>query len=419
MAASTSILRTSYLADIISTSVTKLNKVLSEQHAAPPSFHEDAPISLPKEASEFQDAIIDATMELHDLLLDPLTLIYKHNGHNNPVCLQAIARFEIARMIPAGGHISFADVAQKTGLDEQIITRILRHAITMRVFDEPQPCILVHTRTSKMLANSVVNDWLKVGTEEMWPAAVKMLDALEKWPGSQETNETGFSLSNNAIEPIYTLVGSSPERAVRFANAMKVFSTRPEYDPSYIVENYDWASLGQSQVVDIGGAQGHTAMELAKCFEGLNILVQDMDKVVENAELGVPEELKKRVHFMAHDFFAPQTVQADVFYFRWILHNWADKYCVLILRAQIPALKPGARIIIQDTCMPEPGTVPLWRERDLRAEDLNMGAVFNSRERTVSEWATLLTDADPRFLLKGVTQPKGSALGIIEVIWDI
>ncbi|EDO00422.1 hypothetical protein SS1G_14292 [Sclerotinia sclerotiorum 1980 UF-70] len=384
MAASTSILRTSYLADIISTSVTKLNKVLSEQHAAPPSFHEDAPISLPKEASEFQDAIIDATMELHDLLLDPLTLIYKHNGHNNPVCLQAIARFEIARMIPAGGHISFADVAQKTGLDEQIITRILRHAITMRVFDEPQPCILVHTRTSKMLANSVVNDWLKVGTEEMWPAAVK-----------------GFSLSNNAIEPIYTLVGSSPERAVRFANAMKVFSTRPEYDPSYIVENYDWASLGQSQVVDIGGAQGHTAMELAKCFEGLNILVQDMDKVVENAELGVPEELKKRVHFMAHDFFAPQTVQADVFYFRWILHNWADKYCVLILRAQIPALKPGARIIIQDTCMPEPGTVPLWRERDLRAEDLNMGAVFNSRERT------------------GVTQPKGSALGIIEVIWDI
>jgi hypothetical protein len=147
---------------------------------------------------------------------------------------------------------------------------------------------------------------------------------------------------------------------------MKVFSNRPEYDPLYIVEHYDWASLGQSQIVDIGGAQGHVAIELAKRFGNLNILVQDMDRVVENAEVGVPEELKGRVHFMAHDFFAAQTIQADVFYFRWILHNWADKYCILILRAQIPGLKPGSRIVIQDTCMPEPGTVPLWRERDLR-----------------------------------------------------
>jgi hypothetical protein len=48
-----------------------------------------------------------------------------------------------------------------------------------------------------------------------------------------------------------------------------------------------------------------------------------------------------------------------------------------------------------------------------------MGAVFNSRERTVSEWATLLTDADPRFVLKNIIEPRGSALGIIEVIWDI
>lgn len=147
---------------------------------------------------------------------------------------------------------------------------------------------------------------------------------------------------------------------------MKVFATRPDYDPSYIIDNYDWAILGQTQVVDVGGAKGHVAMELAKRFENLNILVQDMDKVVENAEPGVPDDLKGRVHFMAHDFFAPQTIQADVYFFRWILHNWSDKYCILILRAQIPALKPGAKLIIQDTCMPEPGAVALWREKDLR-----------------------------------------------------
>jgi predicted DNA repair protein MutK len=102
--------------------------------------------------------------------------------HNNPVCLQAIARFNIAAMIPVGGHISFADVAQNTGLSEQIVARILRHAITMRVFHEPQPRVLGHTKTSRMLANSIVNDWLKVGTEEMWPAAVKVRGQCHYYP---------------------------------------------------------------------------------------------------------------------------------------------------------------------------------------------------------------------------------------------
>lgn len=53
-----------------------------------------------------------------------------------------------------------------------------------------------------------------------------------------------------------------------------------------------------------------------------------------------------------------------------------------------------------------------------RAEDLTMGAIFNSKERTVSEWSALFKDADPRFVLKGVIEPKGSALGILEVVWS-
>ena len=70
--------------------------------------------------------------------------------------------------------------------------------------------------------------------------------------------------------------------------------------------------------------------------------------------------------FEEHDFFAPQTVEADAFFFRWSLRNWADKYCVLALRALIPKLKQGARVIIQDVILPEPGVGPLWKERNAR-----------------------------------------------------
>jgi len=71
---------------------------------------------------------------------------------------------------------------------------------------------------------------------------------------------------------------------------------------------------------------------------------------------------------MAHDFLTEQPVKnADVYFFRWIFHNWSDKYSIQILRALIPALKPGARVVINDNVLPEPGVLSLWQETRLRS----------------------------------------------------
>lgn len=56
-----------------------------------------------------------------------------------------------------------------------------------------------------------------------------------------------------------------------------------------------------------------------------------------------------------------------MFYFRWSLRNWADKYSISALRTLVPGLKPGGRVVIQDTIMPEPGAAPLWKEKNARS----------------------------------------------------
>lgn len=68
------------LAGIISDSVHTLEEALSRNGIATPSFDETCPCELPEDAHAAQNAVLDATAELFDLLQDPLTLIKIHGG---------------------------------------------------------------------------------------------------------------------------------------------------------------------------------------------------------------------------------------------------------------------------------------------------------------------------------------------------
>ena len=50
--------------------------------------------------------------------------------------------------------------------------------------------------------------------------------------------------------------------------------------------------------------------------------------------------------------------------------------------------------------------------------DLTMQQMFNTRERTETDWKKLVAQADSRFEWVCVHRPPGSALGIIEIAWS-
>lgn len=65
------------LAGKISVSVSQLQELLSAQGVPSPAFTEDSPERLPANTLHLQDAVLDATAELHELLTEPVRLIFK------------------------------------------------------------------------------------------------------------------------------------------------------------------------------------------------------------------------------------------------------------------------------------------------------------------------------------------------------
>jgi trans-aconitate methyltransferase len=159
------------------------------------------------------------------------------------------------------------------------------------------------------------------------------------------------------------VLAGNPDRARRFGGAMSFFTTGEGYALHHLRDGYPWESLSSGTVVDLGGSHGDVAFALARKYPQLNIIVQELPEVVKNAK----KEAGLNVTFMAHDFFDEQPIEgADVYLFRWTLHNWPDNYCVKMLKALVPALKKDARVLVMDFVMPPPNMLPNELERQLR-----------------------------------------------------
>jgi len=62
-----------------------------------------------------------------------------------------------------------------------------------------------------------------------------------------------------------------------------------------------------------------------------------------------------------------------VYFYRFVFHNLYDEKAIELLRAAIPALKKGARILMNDEILPEPGKISWRNERAIRGLDAIVG----------------------------------------------
>lgn len=158
-----------------------------------------------------------------------------------------------------------------------------------------------------------------------------------------------------------------PGRATVFAKAMGWHAMLPGFSPKYLASAFPWSSSGEMTVIDVGGGLGHVSQALCEHNPLVKCIVEDTPDVVEQGRKSLPSSLQDRISFQAHDLFQEQPIKdADVYLLRLVLHDWSDKYSKMIIRSLIPALKPGAKVVVSDRVIPGRNEVHYLVEREAR-----------------------------------------------------
>ncbi|KAJ3561212.1 hypothetical protein NPX13_g9040 [Xylaria arbuscula] len=194
-----------------------------------------------------------------------------------------------------------------------------------------------------------------------------------------------------------------------------------------VADAYDWKGAGNATVVDVGGSAGDDAILLARKYPDLKMIVQDMPMVKPVFEAELPDDVRDRVSFVTHDMFQPQQTQADIYMMKLIFHDYSEKEAAKILRALIPALRPGNRVIVIEyigkveegegdaDAKKEP--LPLSIRQMGTATDLRMMAMFNAKERPAESYRGILKAADERFDVVNIKANPLTFFAVIEAVW--
>ncbi|KAI5464567.1 putative O-methyltransferase [Mariannaea sp. PMI_226] len=418
------------LAKKITEEAEKLDKYIKANNLPEPGFGVDAPVDFPPLPDDIQNSrqeIVYATDKLGQLVRGPREQIrWGVWNFLDTLSLSLIYNFDIAQLVPIDKPIELKELQTKTTLDPVNLARALRHAMTNHIFHEPSPGFIAHTAASRALAeDEALRAWVGLNTDDIFPASAHAVQALKAHPEATSLTRTGFNYAYNTVdvEPMFATFGKNPKRAKRMGLAMASLTGGEGYEPSHFVANFDLADVDKNEgtFVDVGGSHGFICVDLGKKWKNTKFVVQDLPKTVTSAPspLTDDEDVNQRVTLQAHDFFTEQPVKdADVYFFRWIIHNYSTPYAVKIIKSLIPALKPGARVVINEHCVQDFGVDNPWDEKVIRSMDLVMLSLLNAQERTETEFRELFKAADERFVFKGVMRPTGCRMSIVEAVWQ-
>jgi hypothetical protein len=140
-------------------------------------------------------------------------------------------------------------------------------------------------------------------------------------------------------------------------------------------------------VADIGGADGTMLTTLMARHPGREGIVFDLPAVAGAAKQTIRAAgLEDRMSVVSGNFFEG-VPEADVYILSGVLHDWSDASSTDILHNVAKMARPGSRLVLVETVLPDGGAPDF-----AKLLDMIMLGLLGGRERTVTEWTKLLAD---------------------------
>lgn len=243
---------------------------------------------------------------------------------------------------PTAGGSSAAEVAAATGVHDAWITVVLDGLVALGLLDSGPHGYCRAADAARYLDSSspeYIGGFLRFLSGTLHPA----------WAGLSVSLRTGRPADQGADVTVeltdpYPGQYADPLQRKEFLAAMDVLNA----PIGRAVAALDWSRSGS--VIDVGGAAGGVAIQLARRYPDLTVAVFDLPAVAPEFRRAVqaahlPET---SVTFHGGDFFADEIPAADTVVLGHVLLNWPVERRRRIIAAVHRALPVGGKVLIYD-----------------------------------------------------------------------
>ena len=325
----------------------------------------------------------------------------KDNAKAGPELVEMAMAYSRSRVLCAAARLGVADalgdsersvheLAAACGADVQALHRLLRTLASMGITAESAPGRFVLSPRGQPLRKDAPNS--------AWAGVVFWADLLaDSWSHLTECVQTGKTASKIMAEKGIASRWSTAADAGEIFR--KVMGTAPTENYLPIVRRWDFGS--RHVVADLGGGGGALIEAILSSHPQLKGMLVDGAPSIEAASPRFQTNgLGDRCRLIAADLRNEVPPGADVYVLKHVLHGYDDAAALGILRACRAAVKPDGCLLVIEFLLPEIISTPDAGLQRRLLSDLNMLAVTGGKERSASEWSTLL-------------QPSGFRMGQI------
>jgi hypothetical protein len=159
-----------------------------------------------------------------------------------------------------------------------------------------------------------------------------------------------------------------------------------------VADAYDFS--GVATLVDVGGGYGALVPPVLAAHPAMTAIVYDLPRCERGAtELLAAAGVSDRCRVEAGDFFVdPLPYGADAYVLKSVVHDFDDDQVAELLDNCWRAAAPQTRLLVIETVVPDEIGTSI-EDRWMAAADLNMLIATGGRERTETEYRTLLRAA--------------------------